>query len=169
MANASHLWHTFVVLVTTPFQHIELIWGIVPLYFGWVLNELTSSKASFSTAVQTGFAFIWSAAQWSYHLFQRSAPSPSHLSVDALLAVNVVVTAVVFVVGVIALVSGLRRKFPRHLKLLGHSRFSNYFMIAIFPIQANYLPWTWERLLVIAMFAIPIWFVVHFSFVPLRK
>jgi len=28
-------------LVHTPFQHVEMVWGIVPLYFGWLSNELT--------------------------------------------------------------------------------------------------------------------------------
>jgi len=39
-------WSVFVELIGTPFQHVDLIWGIVPLYFGLLLNELTSTKAS---------------------------------------------------------------------------------------------------------------------------
>jgi hypothetical protein len=76
---------------------------------------------------------------------------------------------VVLLLGIVALVCGLRRKFPKYFKVLGHSRFSSYFMIAIFPMQANYLPWTWTRVAAIAVFAVPIWFVVHFAFMPLRK
>ena len=58
-----HYWATFSQLIVTPFEHVELIWGIVPLYFGLLLNELTSSKASFRTAIQTGFSFLWASAQ----------------------------------------------------------------------------------------------------------
>lgn len=29
-----HYWTIFAELVGVPFQHIELVWGIVPLYFG---------------------------------------------------------------------------------------------------------------------------------------
>jgi hypothetical protein len=165
----THLWHTFWIVIKTPFLHTELIWGIVPLYFGWLLNELTSSKASFRTALQTGFAFIWAAAQWLYQYGHRRPQNAPAISVDALLAVNMVVTLLVLVIGVVALVSGLRRKFPKHAKFLGHSRFSAYLTIAIFPMQAHYLPWTWDRLVAIVVFAIPIWVVVHFSFMPLRK
>ena len=164
-----HLWHTFVVLVKTPFLHTELIWGIVPLYFGWLLNELTSSKASFRTALQTGFTFIWAAAQWLYQYAHRRPVHAPAISVDALLAVNMVVTLLVLAIGIVALVSGIRRKFPRHAKFLGHSRFSAYFMIAMFPMQAHYLPWTWERLVAMVVFAVPIWLVVHFGFMPLRR
>ena len=164
-----HLWHTFVVLVKIPFLHTELIWGIVPLYFGWLLNELTSSKASFRTALQTGFTFIWAAAQWLYQYAHRRPVHAPAISVDALLAVNMVVTLLVLVIGIVALVSGIRRKFPRHAKFLGHSRFSAYFMIAMFPMQAHYLPWTWERLVAMVVFAVPIWLVVHFGFMPLRR
>src|SRR4051794_40833744 len=127
----AHLWHTFTDLIQKPFLNTELIWGIVPLYFSWIVNELTSSKASFRTAVQTGFAFIWAAAQWIYQYGHRRPINAPPISVDALLAVNMFVTLLVLVTGVVALVSGVRRKFPKHLKFLGHSRFSAYFMIAI--------------------------------------
>jgi hypothetical protein len=42
-------------------------------------------------------------------------------------------------------------------------------MITIYPMQAQALPWSWERLLVIALFALPIWLVLHFGLMPLRK
>ena len=44
--NMSHYWATFVELFTTPFEHGPLIWGIVPLYFALLLNEVTSAKAN---------------------------------------------------------------------------------------------------------------------------
>ncbi|HYG35286.1 MAG TPA: hypothetical protein VEC99_10905, partial [Clostridia bacterium] len=72
-----HYWATFLELIRTPFQEVTLIWGIVPLYFGLLLNELTSSKASFQTAVQTGFSFLWAAAQWLYPYFKsRGVTAP---------------------------------------------------------------------------------------------
>ena len=165
----SHSWHTFFVILKTPFQHTELIWGIVPLYFGWLLNELTPSKASFRTAVQTGFTFVWAAAQW---LYQSARQRPGHAlptSIDALLAVNMFVTLLVLAAGVLALVSGLRRKFPRRCKFLGHTRFAAYFMVAIFPMQAHRLDWTWDRLVAIVVFAVPIWLLVHVGLMPVRK
>ena len=165
----SHYWHTFVVIVQTPFQQTELIWGIGPLYFGWLLNELTSSTASFRTAVQTGFTFVWAAAQWLWQSVHKRASHAPLISIDALFALNMLVTLLVLAVGVLALVSGLRRKFPRRCKFLGHTRFAAYFMIAIFPMQAHYLAWTWERLAAIVLFAVPVWLVVHVGLMPVRK
>ena len=165
----SHYWHTFLVIVQTPFQHTELIWGIGPLYFGWLLNELTSSKASFRTAVQTGFTFVWAAAQWLWQSGHKRAPHAPLISIDALFALNMLVTLLVLAVGLLALVSGLRRKFPKRCKFLGHTRFAAYFMIAIFPMQAHYLAWTWERLAAVVIFAVPVWLVVHVGLMPVRK
>lgn len=162
-------WPIFWQLIRTPFEHAELIWGIVPLYFGWIVNEMTSAKASFKTAIQTGFAFLWSGAHWTYqYLAERPASAPK-LNPDGLFAVNVLVTALVLVIGALALISGLRRKYPRYGSFLGHTRFSNYFMIAIFPIQSGYLDWSWERLTAIVIFAVPLWFALHFGLMPLRK
>lgn len=158
----------FAELVRVPFQNAELIWGIIPLYFGWLLNELTSNKASFRTAVQTGFSFLWAGAHWSYLYFHRSARAP-RITLDALLAVNVSVTILILVLGGIALVSGIRRRYPPFCSFLGHARFANYFMIAIFPMQSNYLDWTWSRVTAICLFAIPLWILLHFGLKPLRK
>jgi hypothetical protein len=87
----------------------------------------------------------------------------------AMLPINLLVTGVVLVLGIVALISGLRRRYPKGCEFLGYTRFSNYFMIAIFPIQTHYLPWTWDRLTAIALFAVPIWLLLHFGLMPLRK
>jgi hypothetical protein len=161
-------WRVFVELVRTPFQHIPLVWGIVPLYFGLFLSELTSAKANFRTAIQTGFSFIWAGAQWLYPYF-KARPSGPHIELNALLPVNLFVTFAVLALGVLAVVSGLRRHYPKHCSFLGYTRFSNYFMIMIFPMQAHVLAWSWERVAVIALFAAPIWLILHFGLMPLRK
>lgn len=162
-------WQLLSELVRTPFQHVSLIWGIVPLYFGLLINELTSTKASFQTAVQTGFSFIWAGAQWLYPYFKPGSSAPLHLGFNAMVPVNLFVTFTVLVLGVIALVSGLRRRYPKFFSFLGYTRFSNYFMIMIFPIQAHYLGWSWDRVIVISTFAVPAWLILHFGLMPLRK
>src|SRR5205085_6201200 len=115
-------WHIFIFILQTPFLRTDLIWGIVPLYFGWLLNEMTSSKASSRTAVQTGFTFVWAAAQWLFQHTRKPSHNVPEISLNALLAINMFVTLLVLAVGVLALVSGLRRKFPKYCKVLGHTR-----------------------------------------------
>ena len=157
-----HYWGILVLLLKTPFQHMPLIWGIVPLYFGWIINELTSKKASYSTAIQTGFSFLWAGTHWAYLYFHRGKDAPI-FSVNSLLAVNVIVTILVLVIGIIAFMSGVRHRFPKYGACLGQTRFSNYFMITIFPIQSNYLFWNWDRLVAILLFAIPTWCIFYLA------
>ena len=164
-----HYWSTFVELICTPFQHVALVWGIVPLYFALLLNEMTSDKANFRTAIQTGFSFIWAGAQWLYPYFKTQGPSGPRVEWDAMTPVNLLVTFLVLGFGVVALISGLRRKYPKYCAFLGHTRFSNYFMITIFPIQAHYLALTWERLAAIALFAVPVWLLLHLGLMPIRN
>jgi hypothetical protein len=160
-------WNVFVELIRTPFAHVSLVWGIVPLYFGLLLNELTSAKANFRTALQTGFSFLWAGAQWLYPYFTtRGGP---HLKLDAMTPINLLVTFLVIAFGVIALVSGIRKRFPKYTAFLGHTRFANYFTIMIFPMQAQALPWSWDRLITIALFAVPTWLALHFGLMPLRQ
>lgn len=162
-------WSLFVELLLAPFQQMQWIWGIVPLYFGLLLNELTSSKANFQTAIQTGFSFLWAGAQWIYPYFKPHGPGGPKLELDAMTPVNLAVTFSVLTLGALALYSGIRKRFPRHASFLGHTRFANYFMITLFPLQAHCLPWTWARLIAIVLFAVPVWLVLHFGLMPLRN
>lgn len=162
-------WLTFASLIGTPFEHSALIWGIVPLYFALLLNELTAAKANFRTALQTGFSFIWAGAQWLFPYFSSHGPGGPHVEFDAMLPVNLFVTFLVLILGVIALISGLRRKYPKYCSFLGYTRFSNYFMITIYPMQAHYLKWSWDALAAIGIFALPIWLILHFGLMPFRK
>jgi hypothetical protein len=86
-----------------------------------------------------------------------------------MLPINLLVTFLVLALGMVALVSGIRRRYPKYGAFLGHTRFSNYFMITLYPIQAHYLSWTWERLIAIAVFAVPVWLILHFAFLPIRN
>src|SRR3954447_19127370 len=108
----SFYWSTFAQLISVPFEHIQLIWGIVPLYFALLLNELTSAKANFRTAVQTGFSFVWAAVQWLYPYFRSRGSHGPQIEFNAMLPVNLFVTFLVLALGIFALVCGLRRKFP---------------------------------------------------------
>jgi len=165
----THYWAAFIQLIQTPFQHMELVWGIVPLYFGLLLNELTSGKANYRTAIQTGFSFLWAGAQWLYPYFKAHTAGGQRLELGGMLPVNLFVTFLVLVFGLVALVSGLRRRYPAYGAFLGHTRFANYFMITIFPIQARFLKWNWDYLIAIALFALPIWLALHFGLMPLRN
>jgi hypothetical protein len=162
-------WTAFIELIQTPFRHVELVWGIVPLYFGLLLNEVTSAKANFRTAIQTGFSCVWAGAQWLWPSFKPHAHGLARLELGAMLPVNLFVTFVVIILGAVALFSGLRRRYPKYGSFLGHTRFANYFMIAIFPMQARVLAWTWDNLITISLFAVPIWLVLHFGLMPIRN
>jgi hypothetical protein len=166
----SHYWATFAELIRTPFLHLEMIWGIVPLYFCLLLSEMTATKANYQTAVQTGFSFLWAGVQWIYPYVKFRGGAL--LELNALAPINLVVTTLVLVFGALALGGGLLKRFPRYCSFLGHTRFANYFMIAIFPMQspikAYQLPWTWDRLITIAGFAVPIWLVLHYGLMPIR-
>lgn len=161
-------WTVFAELIVTPFRHVSLIWGIVPLYFGLLLSELTSTKANFRTAIQTGFSFLWAGAQWLY-LYNKPLTQTGAAALTGPPPVNLVVTGLVIILGALALFSGVRKRYPRYFSFLGYTRFSNYFMITIYPIQAHALEWTWDRLAAIALFAVPIWLLLHFGLMPLRR
>jgi hypothetical protein len=166
---SDNLAGTFLQLIVVPFQHASMVWGIVPLYFGWIVNEITSSKPSFNTAFQTGFALLWSGANWTWQYFQDHPNQDQALEARSLLAVSSAVTLLVLALGAVALGAGICRKYPKGMRFLGHTRFSAYFMIAIFPIQSGFLAWTWDRVAAIAVWAVPVWVASHLLLMPLRR
>ena len=105
-------------LIAAPFSSVQWVFGIVPLYFGLVVNEITSAKANFKTAVQTGFSFLWAGMQWLYPHF-KAADSPRE-ALGHMVAINLLVTGVVLGLGALALISGVRRKYPEKCQFLGH-------------------------------------------------
>jgi hypothetical protein len=165
----SQYWAAFVELVVTPFEHVELVWGIVPLYFALLLGEMTSTRANYRTAIQTGFSFLWAGVQWLFPYFRAHGPNGPHLELYSMIPIKMFFTFLVLVLGAIALVSGIREKFPRYCQFLGYTRFANYFMIAIFALQVGSLRWTWDYLIAIFLFAPPVWLILHFGLMPVRK
>jgi hypothetical protein len=146
-------------LIEEPFKPLrrpEAVWGIVPLYFSWAIAELTNEKASYKTAIQTGFNLLWAGAQWTWQ-HTRQPGVEGRLDLNALFAVNVIVTIITIILGALALYSGIRKSFPRSCSFLGHTRFSSYLTITLFPIQARYIEWSWKALTAILIFAIPTW------------
>ena len=160
-------WLAFTELIRTPFTETALIWGIVPLYFALLVSELNSTKANFRTAIQTGFSFVWAGCQWLYPYFIHHG-AHARLDLGAMLPVNLFVTFLVLAMGVVAFFSGLRRRYLKYCTFLGHTRFANYFMITIFPIQARVLYWQWDYVVAIALFAVPVWLALTFGLMPLR-
>jgi hypothetical protein len=162
-------WAAFEELIRKPFEETSLIWGIVPLYFALLLNEMTSVKANFRTAIQTGFSFIWAGIQWLYPYFRPHATGAARLELGAMFPVNLFVTFLVLALGIVAFISGVRRRYPKYCAFLGYTRFANYFMITIFPIQARALAWKWDYVFAIALFAVPVWLVLHLGLMPIRR
>ncbi|HEX7862965.1 MAG TPA: hypothetical protein VF773_21720 [Verrucomicrobiae bacterium] len=148
----------FAELIRTPFERTDAVWGVVPLYFSWAFAELTGEKPNYKTAIQTGFNLLWAGAQWTWPYY-RIFKFEEGVDLGALFAVKAIVTIVTIALGALALYSGLRKRFPKYCSFLGRTRFSSYFTIALFPIQANHLDWTWARLIAIFIFAIPTWII----------
>lgn len=149
----------FKQLIIEPFQKTDWVWGIVPLYFSWAFAEFTGEKPNFKTAIQTGFNLLWAGAQWTWQYSQKVGGG-EWLNIGALRAVNMIVTVIAIILGALALYSGLRRRFPKYCSFLGHSRFSSYFTITLFPMQVDALKWTWDILIAILIFAIPTWILL---------
>jgi hypothetical protein len=155
---------SLVQLIVAPFHHLGAVWlGIVPLYVSLVLGELYKSKISFGHAVGNGFVMLWAGLNWALrlHLLHvwKYLTSPSSMRIAWL------VTASCIALGVFTIVLGLRKKDKALCGILGHTRFSCYFLILLYPMQAQLpqMEWRWSYLEAILIFALPAWFVIYLA------
>ncbi|HTS16258.1 MAG TPA: hypothetical protein VMP11_01670 [Verrucomicrobiae bacterium] len=150
-----------VELIVAPFRDFGAVWlGIVPLYVSLLLGELYKSKISFGQTVGNGFVMLWTGVNWTMHL--------SNLGFFAYLGDVRSRTAIAWLVamcaaglGIFTIVLGLRKKDRTLCQILGHTRFSGYFLIALYPMQVGLVTWNWPSLSAILIFALPAWLFIY--------
>ena len=147
-------FHQFGELIVVPFQNLGTVWSILPVYTSLIIAELFVRKVSVAHAVGNGFVMLWAGLNWARHLSQPSG---------ALFPVLPwAVTVACIAVGIFTVVIGLRRRKTAVGQLLGHARFTCYFVILLYPLQSSLLPWTWTAVLAILIFALPTWLLLYF-------
>jgi hypothetical protein len=150
-----------VELLIAPFRHFGAVWlGLVPLYVSLLLGELYTKKVSFGHAVGNGFVMVWAGVNWTMHL--------SNLGFFAYLGDLRSRTAIAWMVavcaiglGIFAIVSGLRKKDRTLCEVLGHTRFSGYFLLTLYPMQVGMVTWNWASLEAVLIFALPAWVLIY--------
>ncbi|MEI8063834.1 MAG: hypothetical protein WCH84_07205, partial [Verrucomicrobiota bacterium] len=104
-----------------------------------------------------GFVMLWTGLNWARHL--------SRVSTWAYLfdsrALAWVVAASVIALGVFTIVLGFRKKDKLLCEVLGHTRFSCYFLITFYPMQSGLVRWDWTTLVAILIFAAPAWLLIY--------
>lgn len=155
------LLHTYSVnfleLLIVPFRNLDTVWGILPVYASLVLGEIYEGKMNYGRAVINGVVMLLAGLDWAWHLSNAS----SFAYMFSEMALPWVVTAICIGLGAFTVVLGLRRKDKTLAVTLGHSRFSCYYIILLYPMQARLVPWTTEALVAILIFAIPSWILIY--------
>jgi hypothetical protein len=147
----------FVLLLAKPFDQFTTAWGILPIYTSLLLGEMYKSKVSFGHAVGNGFVMLWAGLNWARHLSHSSWFS--HLISSKTLPW--IVTAACIALGLFTIVLGIRKKDKALCEILGHTRFSCYFLILFYPMQAGLMKWSWHAVAAILIFALPCWFLIY--------
>ena len=104
-----------------------------------------------------GLSTLWAGLNWANHLAHASLTSYVFHSKS----IAWIVSALAIGIGVFSIVSGFRKKDKALCQILGHTRFSCYFLIAFYPMQAGLISWQWTYLAAILVFALPCWFLIY--------
>ena len=152
-----------VQLIVAPFRDFGHVWlGLVPLYISLLLGELYKSKVSFGHAVGNGFLMLWTGVNWAMHL--SNLGFFSYLgSLKDRTAIAWMVAACAVGLGIFTIVLGLRKKDRTLCEVLGHTRFSGYFLITLYPMQVGLVTWNWLSLASVLIFALPAWLFIYLA------
>lgn len=145
----------FIHLLVVPFDHLGKTWPILPVYTTLILGELYKSRIGFAHAVGNGFVMVWAGVNWALHL--------SQISFLDFKALPWIVTACFIGFGIFSIVLGIRKKDKALCEVLGHTRFSCYFLITFYPMQAapQLVSWSWSNVATILIFALPSWVLIY--------
>ena len=150
-------------LLVVPFRHFGAVWlGLVPLYVSLLIGELYKSKVSFGHAVGNGFVMLWAGMNWAMHLSNLGFFSYFG-SVKDRTAIAWMVAACAVGLGIFTIVLGLRKKDRTLCQVLGHTRFSGYFLLTLYPMQVGMVTWNWESLEAVLIFALPAWLFIYLA------
>jgi len=148
---------TLLKLLAVPFRNLDTVWGILPVYATLVLGEIYDGKMNFGRAVVNGVMMILVGADWAWHLSRAS----SWAYMFSEMKLPWIVTATCLAIGTFTVILGVRRKDKRLATLLGHTRFSAYFLITLYPMQSRLVPWSQDALVAVLVFALPAWLLIY--------
>jgi len=155
-------WTHWLTLLVEPFRYFGQVWlGILPLYVSLVLGELYKKNVSFAHAVGNGFVMLWAGLNWGARLSGFGWGSYMTQTSKGQMQIAWLVTAATVALGVFTIVLGFRKKDRTLCEVLGHTRFSCYFLILLYPVQSRLLPWDGMYLVSVLVFALPVWFVIY--------
>ena len=155
---------SLVQLIVAPFHKFGAVWlGIVPLYVSLVVGELYKSKVSFGHAVGNGFIMLWAGLNWAMHLSNFGMFAYLGDAAKQRMVLAWTVTTCCIGLGIFTIILGLRKKDKTLCEILGHTRFSCYFIILLYPMQTGLVTWNMQSLAAILVFALPAWFVIYLA------
>ncbi len=153
----------FVQLIVAPFGHLGTAWPILPVYTTLILGELYKSKVSFGHAVCNGFVMLWAGLSWARLLAAKGWMDYAGYAGKQRMALAWIVTVCCIGVAIFSIILGLRKKDKAMCEILGHTRFSCYFIIMFYPMQSGRVAWSWTNLVVVLVFALPVWFLIYLA------
>lgn len=155
-------WMKWLELGMAPFQHFQLVWlGILPLYVTLLLGELYKSKVSFGHAVGNGFVMLWAGLNWGVHLAGYGWTKYMFETSRGEMQIAWLVTVITVAVGVFTIIIGFRKSDQGLISVLGHTRFSCYFLILLYPLQAHLKHWDTSYIFAILIFGLPAWLLIY--------
>lgn len=150
----------FVQLLIEPWRHIGQVWlGIVPLYVSLLVDEMYERQVTYGRAIANGFVMVWAGLNWALHLGDLGMFAYFGASKQRVVIAWLVTVATVSI-GIFTIVLGFRRKDRALCAILGHARFSGYFLIMLYPMQTGMIPWDWPSLAAVLVLALPAWGVL---------
>ena len=151
-------------LLVVPFRYFDgrVCVGLLPLYVSLLLGEMYKSKVSFGHAVGNGFVLLWAGVNWAMHLanlgfFAYWGDTKQRT------ALAWIVAAAAIGLGLFTIVLGFRKKDRTLCQVLGHTRFSGYFLITLYPMQVGLIRWNWPSLASVLIFALPAWLFIYLA------
>lgn len=125
------LLQTWGQLFAAPFENLDMLWIIIPIYLAWIFADFFQEKkgTSLGNAISNAIIAVWAAVDWSrtgVRLYQAGTASGWHLAAAIFLSV------IVLTYGIAIIILGVKAKTLA--KKLGRIRIVTYVVLMMTPL-----------------------------------
>lgn len=158
-----YLWELFRLwthtIFVTPFQNVNMLWLLVPVWLSWFFAEFFQEKVgtSMGNAITNAVLILWGSIDCSRQTVALIAAKT--IEGTGNIALRFALIGVIFIYGILIVTWGI--KGNTIVKKIGRIRQVTYVFAMFVPIFYNAIPFSWKHIIAVVIFYPLFYFVIE--------
>ena len=155
-------WSLFILWLSifiAPFENLEMLWIIVPVWLVWFFSEFFQEKrgTSFGNAISNGVVALWVGIDWIRYLIRLIGEGEIDYGMQTYS--KFFLSFIVFVYGLIIIIYGIKTR--SYIKYIGRIREITYVLLMLSPVVYGIVEMHWKTALAMILFFPLFYYVIE--------